>query len=274
MTKEADSPVAGWDPDEKSIELAQALDANEFFLVYQPTIDLQTNAFVGVEALIRWRHRSRGVMSPGTFIPELETSGQIIRVGQWALATACAQGVAWHDKGYRFAVSLNISVQEFEDQGFIRWVDDTLKASGFEPSLLILEFPLSVISRDGQSVARTLGDLRELGVRLAIDDFVPNDSALALLRAVPITTIKLDRGFIADIANSPTSSELVQQLVEVTKDRSLQIIASGIEDTEQRERLKSDHVNVGQGFLFSMPRDAGEIDLFLEDFSIFSGKPI
>src|SRR5580693_2727290 len=107
-------------------ELAQALENEQFFLVYQPEIDLHSNAFVGVEALIRWRHPKRGVLSPDAFVPELESSGLILRVGRWALATACAQGAEWHDKGYRFTVSVNISALQFASSGFVNVVEEVL----------------------------------------------------------------------------------------------------------------------------------------------------
>ena len=123
-----------------SLELADALTNEQFFLVYQPTIDLQTNAFAGVEALIRWRHPDRGVLSPDAFIDELEADGQILPVGRWALHTACAQGAAWHDKGYRFAVSVNVSQRQLESEAFRDDVADALSSSRFDPALLVLEF--------------------------------------------------------------------------------------------------------------------------------------
>jgi EAL domain-containing protein (putative c-di-GMP-specific phosphodiesterase class I) len=255
-------------------ELSEALELNQFFLVYQPTIDLQTNAFAGVEALIRWRHPLRGVLGPDIFIEELERSGQIIPVGSWALNTACGQGSVWHDKGYRFLVSVNVSQRQFETTTFIQDVADALSSSRFDPSLLVLEFAQSTLFIDRDASLSRLEQLNSLGVRFAVDDFEPGGSALEQLEQFPIHIVKLDREFVAGLATSSDASSLVHQLVESSETRHLQVIASGIEDSEQRTQLKNEKVHVGQGYLFSRPHEAEEIDRFLEDFAIFSGKPI
>jgi len=252
-------------------DLATALEDEQFFLVYQPEIDLNSNAFVGVEALIRWRHPERGVLGPDTFVPELESSGLILTVGRWALATACAQGAEWHDKGFRFTVSVNVSALQFEWDGFIDEVEEAIATSRFPASLLVLEFSQATLS---DNAVERLSGLAQLGVRLAIDDFEPGRSLLSDLENLPITILKLDRHFVASLNDSPEGAELVHSLVEVAKKGQLQIVASGIEDAEQRQRLQLEEVGVGQGFLFSEPHEAADIDRYLEDFSIFSGKPL
>jgi EAL domain-containing protein (putative c-di-GMP-specific phosphodiesterase class I) len=213
-------------------------------------------------------------VNPKAFIPLLEESGDIIPVGRWALSTACAQGVMWHDKGYRFSVSVNISIKQLQGAGFETDVEEAWASSGFDPSLLVLEFPLSVIDHSDEDVTRKLAQLQSQGVRLAVDDFAPNNNALTILEGSPFTIVKLDRKFIADMTTSSSAEPFVHQLVQLAKAQSLQIIASGIEDAEQRRRLQIDEVNIGQGFLFSKPHEAADIDRFLEDFSIFSGKPL
>jgi EAL domain-containing protein (putative c-di-GMP-specific phosphodiesterase class I) len=252
-------------------ELESAVANGQFFLVYQPEIDLHTNAFVGVEALLRWRHPLRGVVSPDLFVPDLEATGLILPVGRWALSTACLQGAQWHDKGYRFTVSVNISARQCESPDFVNDVDEILTTSRFPRSLLVLEFAQSVLARDG---GVQLHALNELGVRLAVDDFAPGSSQLSDLSGLPIDIVKLDRQFVASMSTSVTAVEQVHELVELAKKKDLQIVASGIEDAEQRERLQLEDVSVGQGFHFSRPHEAQAIDHFLEDFSIFSGKPL
>ncbi|HEY5304852.1 MAG TPA: EAL domain-containing protein [Acidimicrobiales bacterium] len=256
------------------LALDEAIRQGQFFLVYQPTIDLQTNAFAGVEALLRWRHLERGVLSPDAFIEELESSGQIIPVGRWTLQTACAQGAAWHDRGYRFSVSVNVSQQQFESSTFFDDVADALFSSRFDPSLLVLEFAQATLMVDREASGSRLTKLRTLGVRFAIDDFEPGGSALDELEEFPIDIVKLDREFIAGLANSSEASFLVHRLVESSETRHLQVIAAGVEDSEQRAQLQNEKVHVGQGYLFSRPHEAEEIDRFLEDFAIFSGKPL
>ncbi|HEV3187303.1 MAG TPA: EAL domain-containing protein [Acidimicrobiales bacterium] len=254
--------------------LDEAIREGQFFLVYQPTIDLQTNAFAGVEALLRWRHPELGVLSPDTFIDELESSGQIVPVGRWTLQTACAQGAAWHDRGYRFSVSVNVSQQQFESSTFFDDVADALFSSRFDPSLLVLEFAQATLMVDRGASGSRLTKLRTLGVRFAVDDFEPGDSALDELEEFPIDIVKLDREFIAGLASSSDASTLVHRLVESSETRHLQVIAAGVEDSEQRAQLQNEKVHVGQGYLFSRPHEAEEIDRFLEDFAIFSGKPL
>jgi EAL domain-containing protein (putative c-di-GMP-specific phosphodiesterase class I) len=254
-------------------DLALALDAEQFFLVYQPTMDLQTDAFAGVEALIRWRYPAHGVMSPDSFIAKLENSGQIVQVGRWALETACAQGELWHAKGYRFAVSVNISPKQLESTEFADDVADALSSSRFDPSLLVLEFSQETLTRDGESTLKRLEPIRNLGVRLAVDDFSPDNSPLANLERFHIDIVKLDKNFIAGISNSSDAAQ-IRDLVQLARKLKIQIFASGIEDADQAKQLQDEKVVIGQGFFFSRPHEAAEIDQFLEDFAIFSGKPL
>jgi EAL domain-containing protein (putative c-di-GMP-specific phosphodiesterase class I) len=255
-------------------DLGVALSDGQFFLVYQPTIDLQTGAFAGVEALIRWRHPQRGVLGPDAFIRDLEASGEIAAVGRWALQTACAQGAIWHDKGYRFAVSVNVSALQFARSGFADDVAQALVESRFDPALLVLEFNQPTLLADRAASRERLAALKALGVRLAVDDFEPGTSSLEELEEFNLDVVKLDRAFVAEMAASGDAASQVHALVQSGESRHLQVIASGVEDADQRERLAHERVHAGQGYLFSAPHEAGEIDHFLEDFAIFSGKPL
>jgi EAL domain-containing protein (putative c-di-GMP-specific phosphodiesterase class I) len=281
--KSRESGMMGTDPAESSEhttshglagELSEALDQGQFFLVYQPTIDLQTNAFAGVEALIRWRHPERGVLAPDAFIDDLEADGQILPVGRWALHTACAQGAAWHDKGYRFAVSVNVSQRQLDSEEFRDDVADALSSSRFDPALLVLEFAQGTLLSNEEGATFRVKQLKSLGVRLAVDDFEPGESALDELERFEIDIVKLNRDFIAAISTSSAAAGLVNGLVKLSDSRHVQVIAAGIEDSEQLERLANEKVHVGQGYLFSEPHEAEEIDRYLEDFAIFSGKPL
>ena len=255
-------------------DLAGALDAGQFFLVYQPTIDLETNGFAGVEALLRWRHPTKGVLGPDSFIDELEETGGIVSVGRWALETAALDGASWHDKGYRFNVSVNISPRQFSHDGFFDDVAGALRDSRFDPSLFVLEFGLRALSDDPGASKQRLGALRELGVRIAVDDFEPGQSALDVIQEFGVDVVKLDRDFTASLATTSGDASLVHSLVQLSESRHIQVIAAGIEDSDQRETLQNERVQVGQGYLFSHPYEAAEIDTYLEDFSIFSGKPL
>lgn len=227
-----------------------------------------------MEALIRWRHPERGVLNPGDFIRELEESGDIIAVGRWALETACADGASWHDKGYRFNVSVNVATQQLLSEGFFDDVARALGITRFDPSLLVLEFSQGTLTEQREEASERLGRLRSLGVLFAIDDFEPGESALEDLEAFGIDIVKLDRRFIAGVTATSEAASLVHGLVQMSETHHVQVIASGIEEPEQRTRLQREKVHVGQGYLFSKPHEAAEIDRYLEDFAIFSGKPL
>jgi EAL domain-containing protein (putative c-di-GMP-specific phosphodiesterase class I) len=259
---------------ELASDLARALERNEFFLVYQPTIDLETNGFAGVEALIRWRHPDRGVLGPDSFIRALEETDDILTVGQWALRTACTDGASWHDKGYRFNVSVNVARRQLTSEAFFDDVKNALSMSRFDPALLVLEFAQGTLTQDREVSVARLERLRTLGIRVAVDDFEPGESALEELEAFSIDIVKLDRNFIASVATSAEAALLIPRLVQMSDTKHLQVIASGIEDSEQRARLQHQNVRVGQGYLFSKPHEASEIDRYLEDFAIFSGRPL
>lgn len=274
MVKEPDSAEVARELPIDESDLQRALERDQFFLVYQPTIDLQTNAFAGVEALIRWRHLDRTVVNPEDFITELEATGHIIQVGRWALTTACQQGAIWHAKGYRFPVSVNISVKQLQLPSFVDDVEQALTSSQFDPALLVLEFSQKSLQSDVAVSARQLEALKAFGLGIAVDDFAPGHSPLANLEEFPVDIVKLDREFIGAIAKSSEASALVHTLVLLAKSLNVKIIASGVENAEQRRRLQSEEVDIGQGFLFSRPHEVDEIDRFLEDFAIFSGKPL
>ena len=267
MRDESSAP-SGSEFDTSTNDLARALVADQFFLVYQPAIDLRTNAFAGVEALIRWRHPTRGVIGPDEFLAELESSGQIVSVGRWALTTACHQGAEWHVRGYRFRISVNISTEQLHRDEFVDDVAIAVSASRLDPDFLVLEFSQSALTDV------RLAHLRSLDVHVAIDDFRPDETSLEGLEQMPIDVIKLDRHFIADIANSTDAVALIHSIVSIARSRGIQIVASGVEDVEQRRRLQLEEVSAGQGFLFSAPREAADIDRLLRDFSIFSGRPL
>ena len=253
-------------------DIAHALGAHEFYLVYQPEIDLHTDGFAGVEALIRWRHATRGVVAPADFIPLLESSGDIVAVGRWALETACYQGAEWHTKGYRFPVSVNTSVQQLRDPSFVSDIDRFVRESRLDPAHLTLEF--SGTTLDDAEVLATLSLLRARGVRLAIDDFAPGRPSFEELATLPIDIIKLDRHFVASNSHATDAVSVIRDLVGEARTLNLRVIASGVEHAAQRDQLRDEHVDVGQGFHFARPYEANEIDRFLEDFALFSGRPL
>jgi diguanylate cyclase (GGDEF)-like protein len=266
--------VAAEDQRTLAAELGRAQEAGQFFLVYQPTIDLQTNAMMGVEALLRWRHPERGVVEPNDFIPELESSGLIIPVGTWVLNVACRQGALWQAAGHRLTVSVNVSILQLARLEFVREVEEALSLSGFDPSSLTLEFTETTLMTNGTETIAQLQALKSLGVRLAVDDFGTGYSSLAYLRQFPMDVVKIDRAFVSGLSNSTEAAALVHALVQLGKALNLQTVAEGIEDDDQRLRLQIEDVDIGQGYLFSRPLNLVDVEAFLNRYSRVSGLPI
>jgi diguanylate cyclase (GGDEF)-like protein len=247
------------------LDLRAALEANQFFLMYQPTVDLATGAFTGAEALLRWRHPERGVVQPDAFIPALEATGLIVPVGKWVLEEACRQGVRWQSHGHPLAVSVNIAGAQVDGDGILEDVYGALSSSGFDPAMLILELTETTLMRDVQATVGRLHRLKAIGVRIAIDDFGTGYSSLAYLRQFPIDVLKIDQSFVSGMADTTESAAIVHALVQLGKALGLETIAEGIETNDQRMRLKAEEVDNGQGFLFARPLDVESVDQLLRD---------
>jgi diguanylate cyclase (GGDEF)-like protein len=248
--------------------LSVALQHEEFFLVYQPIFDLGTETVIGVEALLRWNHPERGTVVPDEFIPLLEESGQIVDVGRWVLNEACRQTAVWHACGNRIEVSVNASVRQIERPEFVDHVHQALAASGLPPASLMIEITETAIMRDAQSTVAVLHQLKSIGVRIAIDDFGTGYSSLAYLRQFPVDALKIDRSFIAAVADSPAAGELIHTLVGLGKALHLETLAEGIEYPQQLEHLQREGCDSGQGYLFARGVPASEMTDFLSEHHV------
>jgi diguanylate cyclase (GGDEF)-like protein len=245
------------------LDLHGALERSQFFLVYQPTVDLSTGEFTGAEALLRWRHPERGVVMPDEFIPALESSGLIIPVGAWVLKEACCQGVTWSDLHHPLVISVNLSARQLERDRVIDDVDSALAVSGLDPQLLILELTETALMANVASSLQRLQLLKSLGVRIAVDDFGTGYSSLAYLRQFPIDVLKIDQSFVAGIAESVEAAALVHTLIQLGKVLGLETVAEGIETDEQRILLNAGGVDIGQGYLFSHPLEVDGFEQLL-----------
>ena len=247
------------------VDLQHALQDHQFFLQYQPTIDLTTGHFNGVEALLRWHHPERGVIQPSGFIRALESSGLIVPVGKWVLHEACRQGVQWHENGHGMAMSVNVSAIQLEQDRILDDVHGALSTTGFDPGMLILELTESTLMNDVQATLARLNLLKTLGVRLAIDDFGTGYSSLSYLRQFPIDVLKIDKSFVSGMAETKESAAIVHTLVQLGKVLGLTTVAEGVESASQRDRLRAEGVNVGQGFLFSRPLDVADVEILWDE---------
>ncbi|MEV6843132.1 bifunctional diguanylate cyclase/phosphodiesterase [Actinoplanes sp. NPDC051411] len=243
-------------------ELHNAIIRHELFLLYQPVFDIVTGRLHGVEALVRWRHPVRGLVSPGDFIPVAERSGLIVPLGAWVLREACSQLAFWkgeHGDGAIEAINVNVAVRQLREPGFVDDVAAVLSETGLLPRNLVLEVTESSVA-DGRQVRETLQALHEMGVRLALDDFGTGHSSLSLLRAFPVDVLKLDKSFVDGIADGEDRGRLavaaaVAQLAEYLQ---LSAVAEGIESEAQLDRLRDMGYRLGQGFFMARPLPAGE----------------
>jgi diguanylate cyclase (GGDEF)-like protein len=248
------------------LELELDLRANlceQFFVMYQPMYDLATLEITGVEALLRWNHPRRGVVSPSRFVPILEDTGMIFETGRWVLRESCRQAALWHRTGRPFVVSVNVSMRQLETDALVDDVRDALTTSGLDPSALVLEVTETALMRDVEATVDRLGRLKALGVRIAIDDFGTGYSSLAYLKRFPVDILKIDQSFIAGIGESSDALAMVHALVQLGRALGLETRAEGIEDARQLERLRAEGCESGQGFFFAKPMYAGAIDALL-----------
>jgi len=246
------------------MDLADALESDELYLVYQPTFDLRSERANGFEALLRWRHPRRGVIGPDVFIPIAEETGLIVPIGRWVLIQACRQAARWRAGGHQLGISVNVSGRQLDHDGLIDDVRDALQDSGLDAAALTLEITETALMRDAHASAGRLGALKDLGVRLAIDDFGTGYSSLAYLRQFSVDALKIDRSFIRGVATSSESAALIHTLVRLGKTLNLETLAEGIEDHEQLVALQRQDCDMGQGFLLARPLDVEAADAFLD----------
>jgi EAL domain-containing protein (putative c-di-GMP-specific phosphodiesterase class I) len=248
-------------------DLRRAVRDGHFTVHYQPLIDLESNAVLGLEALVRWDHPTLGQIPPTDFIPLAEETGLIVQIGRFVLNEACRQRQTWvaeHPDYSRLYVSVNLSTRQFKSPGeIVQTVREATERAGMDPSVLVLEVTESILMGDRESITRDLQALRELGARIAIDDFGTGYSALSYLREFPIDWVKMDRSFVADLAFGSGDAALVRSVLELGEALDMQIIAEGIEDQNQLTSLSDLSCSVGQGFYFAPPLDAYDVSALL-----------
>jgi diguanylate cyclase (GGDEF)-like protein len=247
------------------MDLAEALDGDQFFLVYQPMLDLVNEQVVGVEALLRWHHPTSGIIPPIAFIPIAEENGLIVPLGRWVLEQACAQGAAWHRKGFPLNISINASARQLERPEFVEEVRTALEDSCLPPASLTVEITETVLMREPDATAHLLTELKELGVRIAVDDFGTGYSSLAYLRQFPVDSLKIDRTFITGLALSSEAHALAHTLIQLGKALGLETLAEGVEHRSQVLELQREGCDLAQGFLFAQPLDPDMLERFLGD---------
>ncbi len=249
-------------------DLRRAIEREEFCVHYQPIIALETEALVGFEALVRWNHPERGLVTPDEFISLAEETGLITEIGLWVLREACTQLRTWQSALGRdsLTMSVNLSGKQLTQTNLIKQIESTLRQTGLNPTWLRLEITESVVMENAELATNTLLQLRKLGVHLSIDDFGTGYSSLSYLHRFPVNTLKIDGSFISRMAKGDENSEIVRTICTLANNLGMEVVAEGVETPEQLELLRGLKCEYGQGYLFSKPLDAEKATaLVLED---------
>ncbi len=234
--------------------LRRGLERGEFLLHYQAKLDLNTRRINGVEALVRWQHPDLGMVPPGQFIPLAEETGLIVPLGKWVLNTACAQNMAWRKSGLPpMLMAVNLSARQFADEHLLQDITDALRDSAMPPGLLELELTESMVMQNAERAGKVLAAIKQLGVRLAIDDFGVGYSSLTHLKHFPIDTLKVDRSFIRDIPQDHEDKAITEAIIAMGKSLNLTVVAEGVETLEQETFLREHACDETQGYYFSKP---------------------
>jgi diguanylate cyclase (GGDEF)-like protein len=245
--------------------LPGAIGRGELHLAYQPIVDAQTGRLLGVEALLRWMHPSRGPVSPSVFIPFAEQSGQIVELGQWVLEQACEDRKQWQQHTHaEIALSVNVSAHQFMSGGFAETVAAVLASTSTDPAMLTLEVTESVFVRDENRALVVLGELKGTGVNLALDDFGTGYSSLGYLTSLPIDEIKIDRTFIAKLSAKPGSEKVVTAIIGLAHSLGMTVVSEGIETAKQSQTVTELGSDSCQGFYFAKPMLAPGVDALVQ----------
>jgi diguanylate cyclase (GGDEF)-like protein/PAS domain S-box-containing protein len=241
-------------------ELALAADRNEFELFYQPQVHLADGRLVGAEALIRWRHPERGLVSPGEFMPVVNTSPISERIAEWVLQAACAKGAAWERAGHKLRIGVNLSPSQMESGGLAISVAQVLANTGLSPTSLELEVTEDILLHDEQGALNTFREIQELGVHLVFDDFGTGFASLSYLKKFPLDGLKIDRSFVLGLLTNPDDAAIVSSTIGLSKQLGLSVIAEGIEDRATADFLVRMGCEEGQGYSFGRPMPASEFE--------------
>jgi EAL domain-containing protein (putative c-di-GMP-specific phosphodiesterase class I) len=253
---------------EMEADLRRAIERGEFRVEYQPIIDLETGEAVGSEALVRWEHPRRGMISPMWFIPTAERSGQVTAIDLWVLRQACAQVRAWNEKleGKKpVRVAVNLSRTDLDREDIVDDVRRALEEFDVDPASIVLEVTESALSTDLDASIERLHALKETGVRIAIDDFGTGYSSLASLQRLPVDILKIDKSFVDALQGSTGDEEVVAAIVRIARVRNLQTVAEGVETWAQAQRLRRIGCELGQGYYFARPLAAEAAWRVIED---------
>jgi diguanylate cyclase (GGDEF)-like protein/PAS domain S-box-containing protein len=243
--------------------LHHAIEREEFVVHYQPMTNLLTGSVVGAEALIRWNHPERGLMTPDDFIPIAEESGQILSIGEWVLRTAVKQMKSWHGEHGPLRVAVNLSARQFQQRDLTTMIEQVLKEHDYPPELLDIEITESTAMQNADVSLAVMKRLRAMGVRISIDDFGTGYSSLSYLKRFPIDTVKIDQNFVRDLSDASNDGAIITAVISMARALNLRVVAEGVETEAQLAFLRRENCEVVQGFLHSRPVSAAEFETSL-----------
>lgn len=254
--------------DRKQLEkdLSQALAMNQFHLVYQPQIDLQTKRVIGAEALLRWEHPVRGLVPPDHFIPVSENNGTIVEIGQWVLEQACLQAKMWADKGLPLRIAVNLSAVQLRQDRIVDDILDTLKRHNIPAGRLELEVTETSFMTNLSDAVAKLHTLNQAGISLAVDDFGTGYSSLTYLKKMPVQHLKIDKQFIRDLLINEEDTRITNTIIDLGRSLNLTVVAEGVETAEQEYYLSQRGCKLAQGYFFSKPVRPAEFETFVKGF--------
>jgi EAL domain-containing protein (putative c-di-GMP-specific phosphodiesterase class I) len=245
-------------------DLRVALEREQLVLHYQPQVRLADGKVVGIEALLRWNHPDHGIIPPGEFISIAERCGLIIPLGEWVLHQACRQTAKWQEQGMRpTTMAVNVSAQQFRRGNLEKIVYSALAKSGLSPQWLELEMTESLLAEDAENIKGIIGRLAKRGVLFSIDDFGTGCSSLAYLRQFAVDKLKIDRSFISDLDHNTQNLAIVKAILQIAGSLGLETIAEGVEDHRTLTFLQNEGCGLAQGYLFSKPVPAEELEIFM-----------
>lgn len=246
--------------------LRHAIKYQEFKLHYQPQVNQKTKEIIGMEALIRWNHATRGLIPPGDFIPIAEETGLIIPIGEWVLREACKQNKLWQDTGYgEFSISVNLSVNQLKQPDLVEKIRTILQETGLEAQWLCLEITENIAISNIDFAVKVLKDLKEIGISIALDDFGTGYSSLSYLKRLPINVIKIDKSFVDEIYENNYSAAITEAIIVMCHKMNINVIAEGVETRNQHELLLQENCDMAQGYLFSKPLPALDVERLVKD---------
>jgi len=247
-------------------DLAQALAGNQFYLVYQPQVNLSTHRIVGAEALIRWNHPQRGLVPPDEFIPMAETNGRIVEIGQWVLDQACAQAALWASEGMPLRIAVNLSAVQIRQESIVDDILSTLHRHRIPAGRLELEVTETSFMTNIEEAIEKLKRLHAAGINIAVDDFGTGYSSLTYLKRMPVQHLKIDKQFIRDLLTNEDDTRIANIIIDLGKSLNLTVLAEGVETAEQEFYLAQRGCQLAQGYFFSKPLKPAELEQFVENF--------